>query len=49
MLGERLGKWQFWLTVIGFNGTFFPMHYPRDVGDAAAHLHLRRRHGLDVI
>jgi cytochrome c oxidase subunit I len=26
MLDERLGKWQFWLTVIGFNGTFFPMH-----------------------
>jgi heme/copper-type cytochrome/quinol oxidase subunit 3 len=26
MLGERLGKWQFWLTVIGFNVTFFPMH-----------------------
>ncbi|HXN86199.1 MAG TPA: cytochrome c oxidase subunit I [Candidatus Binataceae bacterium] len=26
MLSEKLGKWQFWLTVIGFNGTFFPMH-----------------------
>ena len=26
MLGEWLGKWQFWLTVIGFNVTFFPMH-----------------------
>jgi cytochrome c oxidase subunit I len=26
MLSERLGKWNFWLTVIGFNGTFFPMH-----------------------
>ena len=23
---ERLGKWHFWLTVIGFNLTFFPMH-----------------------
>ncbi|HUO06178.1 MAG TPA: cytochrome c oxidase subunit I [Candidatus Binataceae bacterium] len=27
MLDERLGKIQFWLTVIGFNGTFFPMHF----------------------
>jgi len=27
MLDERLGKWQFWLTIIGFNGTFFPMHF----------------------
>src|SRR5208283_2311965 len=26
MLGERLGKWHFWLTVVGFNLTFFPMH-----------------------
>ncbi|MGH7814838.1 MAG: cytochrome c oxidase subunit I [Candidatus Binataceae bacterium] len=27
MLDERLGKLQFWLTIIGFNGTFFPMHW----------------------
>ncbi len=27
MLSERLGKWQFWLTVVGFNLTFFPMHF----------------------
>ena len=27
MLGERLGKWHFWLTVVGFNLTFFPMHF----------------------
>jgi len=26
MLSERLGKWNFWLTIIGFNVTFFPMH-----------------------
>jgi cytochrome c oxidase subunit I len=26
MLDERLGKAEFWLTVIGFNTTFFPMH-----------------------
>jgi cytochrome c oxidase subunit I len=26
MLDERLGRWHFWLTVVGFNLTFFPMH-----------------------
>jgi len=26
MMGETLGKWHFWLTVVGFNLTFFPMH-----------------------
>jgi cytochrome c oxidase subunit 1 len=27
LLNERLGKLQFWLTFIGFNLTFFPMHF----------------------
>ncbi|HEX7090916.1 MAG TPA: cytochrome c oxidase subunit I [Longimicrobiales bacterium] len=27
LLDERLGKWHFWLTVIGANLTFFPMHF----------------------
>jgi cytochrome c oxidase subunit I+III len=26
MLNETLGKWNFWLTFIGFNVAFFPMH-----------------------
>ncbi len=26
MLDERMGVWNFWLTFIGFNLTFFPMH-----------------------
>ncbi len=26
MLSERLGKWNFWLTFIGFNIAFLPMH-----------------------
>jgi cytochrome c oxidase subunit 1 len=26
VLDERLGKWNFWLMLIGFNLTFFPMH-----------------------
>lgn len=27
MLGEGLGKWNFWLTFVGMNLTFFPMHF----------------------
>jgi cytochrome c oxidase subunit 1 len=27
MLSESLGKWHFWLQFIGFNITFFPMHW----------------------
>ncbi len=26
MLNETLGKWNFWIMLIGFNLTFFPMH-----------------------
>ena len=26
LLSERIGKWHFWLTAIGMNLTFFPMH-----------------------
>src|SRR5215207_996631 len=41
MYNEKLGKLHFWLTFIGFNLTFFPMHYvglrgmPRRVADYA--------------
>jgi cytochrome c oxidase subunit I len=27
LLSERLGKWNFWLAVIGFNTTFFVQHF----------------------
>lgn len=27
LLSEALGKWHFWLTMIGLNLTFFPMHF----------------------
>src|SRR4051812_1014323 len=42
MYSEKLGKLHFWLTFIGFNLTFFPMHYiglqgmPRRVADYAS-------------
>ena len=32
MLDERLGKWHFWLTLIGFHLTFDPMHIPGILG-----------------
>ena len=37
------GKWNFWLMLIGFNLTFFPMHILGLVGHAPPHLPLRRR------
>jgi cytochrome c oxidase subunit 1 len=27
MLSEKIGKWQFWLFLLGFNGTFFVFHF----------------------
>jgi cytochrome c oxidase subunit 1 len=27
LMNERLGKWHFWLSLIGSYGTFFPMHF----------------------
>jgi cytochrome c oxidase subunit 1 len=27
MLSERAGRWNFWLMFLGFNVTFFPMHF----------------------
>ncbi|MEJ7839231.1 MAG: cytochrome c oxidase subunit I [Thermomicrobiales bacterium] len=27
MMNEKIGKWNFWTTFIGFNITFFPMHF----------------------
>jgi len=42
MYDEKLGRWHFWLTLIGMYGTFLPMHWigmegmPRRVADYSA-------------
>ena len=43
MLSETLGKWHFWLFLIGFHLTFDLMHIPGLLGYAAPNLHLRAR------
>ena len=54
MLNDTLGKWQFWLTFLGFNLTFGPMHIlglqgmPRRIYTYDQSLHLGLlEHGLD--
>src|SRR5258705_9641536 len=32
LLSERLGRWHFWLLVVGFNLTFVTMHFPGLLG-----------------
>lgn len=32
LLSEKLGKWSFWLLVIGFNMTFIPLHFAGFLG-----------------
>ena len=32
LLSERLGRWHFWLLVVGFNLTFLPMHWAGMLG-----------------
>ena len=43
MMSETLGKIGFWMIFLGFQLTFFPMHWSGPAGHAAAGLHLSRR------
>ncbi len=58
MYSEKLGKWHFWLTMIGFNATFFPQFLlgidgmPRRIPDYAlqfAHLNMASSIGAFVL
>ena len=55
MYDERLGKLHFWMTFIGFNVTFFPMHWlgtqgmPRRVSDYAPALRRLEHADLDRV
>ena len=48
MYFERPGQISFWVIFVGTNLLFFPMHIVGPARDAAARLHVPRRHGLDV-
>ena len=47
MYNERLGKLHFWLTFVGFNATFFPMHWIGLQGHAAPRRRLRAASSRD--
>jgi cytochrome c oxidase subunit 1 len=55
LLGERLGRWHFWLTFVGMNLTFFPMFFlgesgmPRRIADYPASSGWEDLNGLSTI
>jgi len=55
VLNERWGKWHFWLMMIGFNLTFFPMHIlglegmPRRIADYNPDLGWTRNNNLATV
>ena len=46
LLSERLGNWHFWLTFIGVNLTFMPMHWSGLYGMPRRIYHVRRGPGV---
>ena len=46
MLDDRLGKLNFWLMLIGFNLTFFPMHFLGLEGQPRRTYRYAAEHGL---
>ena len=55
LMSERIGKWHFWTTMIGFNLTFFPMHFsglfgmPRRTWTYRAELNLETWNQLSTV
>ncbi|MEX2528752.1 MAG: cytochrome c oxidase subunit I [Gemmatimonadota bacterium] len=54
-MSETLGKWHFWTTMIGFNLTFFPMHFagllgmPRRIFTYSAQLNVEVYNQLSTV
>jgi cytochrome c oxidase subunit 1 len=48
MTSETMGKWQFWLFVIGFNVTFIPMHFAGFLGMPRRVYTFQAGHGLEI-
>jgi cytochrome c oxidase subunit 1 len=48
MTSEALGKWHFWLFVLGFNITFIPMHFAGILGMPRRVYTFQAGHGLEV-
>ena len=46
-MDDRLGKWHFWLIIVGFLITFMPMYILGFLGHAAPRVHLRAGRGLE--
>jgi cytochrome c oxidase subunit 1 len=55
LLSESVGKWHFWTTIVGFNLTFFPMHFsglfgmPRRTWTYQAELNLETWNQLSTV
>ncbi len=55
LMNESIGKWHFWTTMIGFNLTFFPMHFsglfgmPRRTWTYQAELNLETWNQLSTV
>ncbi|MGW8265699.1 MAG: cytochrome c oxidase subunit I, partial [Longimicrobiales bacterium] len=55
LMSENIGKWHFWTTLVGFNLTFFPMHFsglfgmPRRTWTYQAELNLETWNQLSTV
>ena len=49
MLNETMGKWNFWMMLVGFNLTFFPMHILGLVGMPRRTYRYPTGHGWDTM
>ena len=48
MMSETIGRWQFWLFVLGFNITFIPLHFAGFLGMPRRVYTFQAGHGLEI-